>query len=153
MHQVYCVRCPPGGPSQPGASPTPSAAVVGRAKNILKYLKDFENVQFMHFLCDVLQPLAHLSLAFQAYKLTPGEFCSCSCRQRRLITIYECCLQDRASPVKEPIIRFVLKVRHYSITRCAVRHSWSWPSNPGMLNATSSTARQCRESSRASNYL
>ena len=52
---------------------TPSATVVGRAKNILKYLRDYNNVQFVHFLCDVLQPLAHLSLAFQAVNLTPGQ--------------------------------------------------------------------------------
>ena len=43
-------------------------------------LKSFENVQFMHFLCDVLQPLAHLILAFQTDQLTPSEFCRCSCQ-------------------------------------------------------------------------
>ena len=61
----------------PERRPTPSATVVGRAKNILKYLCDFENVQFLHFLCDVLEPLTHLSLAFQADQLTPGKLYNC----------------------------------------------------------------------------
>ena len=36
----------------PERRPKPSASIVGRAKNILHYLKVYDNVQFMHFLCD-----------------------------------------------------------------------------------------------------
>jgi len=34
----------------PERTPRPSPAVMGRAKNILHYLKSHTNVQFMHFL-------------------------------------------------------------------------------------------------------
>ncbi|KAM3871389.1 LOW QUALITY PROTEIN: apoptosis-stimulating of p53 protein 1-like [Diretmus argenteus] len=57
----------------PERTPKPSPAVVGRAKNILQYLKTKENVQFMHFLLDTLEFLKTLSLQFQQNNLTPGE--------------------------------------------------------------------------------
>ncbi len=59
----------------PERKPAPTASVVGRAKNILKYLKEYDNVQFMHFLCDALEPIARLSLKFQEDQLTPGIYC------------------------------------------------------------------------------
>ncbi|KAJ8333912.1 hypothetical protein SKAU_G00412310 [Synaphobranchus kaupii] len=49
----------------PERTPQPSAAVLGRAKNILKYLKCHKNVQFMHFMCDTLDLLKTMSLQFQ----------------------------------------------------------------------------------------
>lgn len=48
----------------------PSAAVVGRAKNILKYLLNYNDVQFLHFMCDAFEPLAVLSLKFQTDDIT-----------------------------------------------------------------------------------
>ena len=48
--------------------------ISARAKNILRYLKEYENVQFMHFLCDALEPVSRLSLKFQEDQLTPGIY-------------------------------------------------------------------------------
>ncbi|XP_078810615.1 zinc finger protein 862-like [Oryzias latipes] len=53
--------------------PQPSATVMGRAMNILRYLKDAKNLQFMHFWCDALEVLKILSEQFQRDNLTPGE--------------------------------------------------------------------------------
>ncbi|KAJ4929799.1 hypothetical protein JOQ06_018820, partial [Pogonophryne albipinna] len=57
----------------PERTTRPSSAVMGRAKNILHYLKSHTNVQFMHFLLDTLDFLKALSLQFQQDSLTPGE--------------------------------------------------------------------------------
>ena len=58
----------------PERTPKPSPNVVGRAKNILQYLKKYEHVQFMHFLLDTLDFLKTLSLQFQLDQLTPGKY-------------------------------------------------------------------------------
>ncbi|XP_034057184.1 uncharacterized protein LOC117536439 [Gymnodraco acuticeps] len=57
----------------PERTTRPTPAVMGRAKNILHYLKSHTNVQFMHFLLDTLDFLKALSLQFQQDSLTPGE--------------------------------------------------------------------------------
>ena len=48
----------------------PSAGVVGGAKNILRYLREF-----MHFHCDALEPISRLSLKLQEDQLTPAIYC------------------------------------------------------------------------------
>jgi hypothetical protein len=59
--------------ASPERSVKPSATVVGRAKNIVKYLKTYPDVQFLHFMCDAFQPLADLSLVFQGDGVTGCE--------------------------------------------------------------------------------
>ena len=50
--------------------PKPSAAVLGRAKQVLSYLKGCDNLLFLHFMCDVFNHLATLSKMFQKVDLT-----------------------------------------------------------------------------------
>ena len=50
--------------------PKPSAAVLGRAKQVLSYLKRCDNLLFLHFMCDVFNHLATLSKMFQKDDLT-----------------------------------------------------------------------------------
>ncbi|KAI7789501.1 putative zinc finger protein 862-like, partial [Triplophysa rosa] len=42
-------------------NPKPSSTVVGRAKQVTKYLRNINNVLFLHFMCDTLDQLAELS--------------------------------------------------------------------------------------------
>ena len=50
-----------------------SPTQIGRAKNLLKFMKDFECLLFMFFMCDILHCLSQLSLTFQKDDLTVGE--------------------------------------------------------------------------------
>eukprot|EP00731_Ephydatia_muelleri_P001585 Em0001g1585a len=50
-----------------------SPTQIGRAKNLLKFMKDFECLLFMFFMCDILHCLSQLSLTFQTDDLTVGE--------------------------------------------------------------------------------
>ncbi|KAK1907004.1 Zinc finger protein 862 [Dissostichus eleginoides] len=75
----------------PERTTRPSPAVMGRAKNILHYLKSHTNVQFMHFLLDTLDFLKALSLQFQQDNLTPGE--AVQYIEACLIGLTELCLE------------------------------------------------------------
>ncbi|KAK7891788.1 hypothetical protein WMY93_023751 [Mugilogobius chulae] len=59
--------------ASPERHPKPSAAVLGRAKSVARYLKKFENVLFLHFMCDLLDHLGKLSKIFQKDNLTVDE--------------------------------------------------------------------------------
>lgn len=56
--------------TRPERNLKPSETVVGRAKNILKYLQDYRNMLFLAFMCDALEPLHALSQRFQEDTLT-----------------------------------------------------------------------------------
>ena len=50
-----------------------SPTKIGRAKNLLKFMKDFERLLFMFFMRDILHCLSQLSLTFQKDYLTLDE--------------------------------------------------------------------------------
>ena len=56
--------------ASPERQPKPSAAVIGRAKKIITYLKDRKHMEFLFFMVDVLDSLKELSLKFQQDRLT-----------------------------------------------------------------------------------
>ncbi len=51
--------------ASPERRPKPTAAVVGRAKKMAKYLTNYEDLLFMAFMLDALEHLSYLSLTFQ----------------------------------------------------------------------------------------
>ena len=117
-----------------------SLTVVGRAKNILKYLCDIENVQFLHFLCDVQQPLKYLSLAFQANQLTPGTFYNNNTTMTYVLLCQLKMLLHMVPSRHRANVGVYCQERHCNITRRVAQHSWSCPYNQERHSVQLSTA-------------
>lgn len=94
----------------PSQAKKPSATLAGRAKNILKFLKSYKDVQFAHFMVDVFTPLAVLSKEFQKDHVTPEE--ALAAYEKCSLSLIE--LQTTVGPYQHKVIQAMAQKGEYT---------------------------------------